>query len=274
MFNQREVNMFYNKKIKLAAAATIALATFASSVNLARADCDENTTYSSNASRLHIDDYKSEARPNYYPEYYDDEGQLVFKVRGIWSHAAGKHKKFPEKRNVNSEASYDDLFKNGFGADTSMSIFFMNYFAAEFSLGYIYHDAKKSALKSVLDLHGANQNKSTKAKEIHMVPLTATIQLHVAPFGGIRPYIGGGYSYVYMYSRDNAYKITSDHGPVIQAGIDFILRDDTIITLDVKKYMLEPKIAYKDGFVGAGRGVRGRLKYEPLTVSAGVGFKL
>lgn len=261
--------MSYNKLIKYCTKILFTIIALTTCINFVNAHEKDHS------SKLHIEDHENISRPNYYPEYYDDEGQLVFKIRGLFALGEGKHKKFPERRNKNSTASFADLLKQGVGIDTSMSIFFMDYLAAEFSLGYMYHGGKNGALKSALDLHGANtQNKNTNAKEIHMVPLTLTLQMHVAPFGGIRPYVGGGYSYMYMYSRSNSYKLSSDHGFVAQAGIDFVLRNDTVMNLDVKKYILEPKISYKNNFLGTTNGVNGHLKFEPLVISAGIGFKL
>lgn len=261
--------MSYNQIIKYCTTIMLTISSLTACMNFV------NAHEINKSSKLHIDDYENISRPNYYPEYYDDDGQLVFKIRGVWAHGAGKHKKFPEKSNKNSTTSFADLLKQGGGIDTSMSIFFMDYLATEFSLGYMYYNGKNAALKSALNLHGTNsQDKKTNAKEIHMIPLTLTLQMHVAPFGGVRPYIGGGYSYMYVYSRSNSYKLSSDHGFVAQAGVDFVLRNDTVINLDVKKYIIEHKISYKGNFLGKNDGVRGHLKFEPLVISAGIGFKL
>lgn len=47
-----------------------------------------------------------------------------------------------------------------------------------------------------------------------------TAQYRVAPFGAIRPYVGGGLNGTYMYARSKAIKVNSGFGPVLQVGVD------------------------------------------------------
>ena len=60
---------------------------------------------------------------------------------------------------------------------------------------------------------------------------------------------------------------------VLQAGIDFVSKDDTIFTFDVRQFFLKSKVTFKSGFLNA-PSVNSTVNWNPLVISAGVGFKL
>ena len=204
------------------------------------------------------------------PRYYENEGSLVFKVRARGISTDGKQSKLPPSTAKNP-AKIGHLVENGFGLDASTSVFFNSYIALELSVGVDLLRVKNSNISNISNNYGGNSANIGKRKDLYMVPLTATGQYHIAPFGAIRPYIGGGYHGAYMMTSAK-FKAKNACGPVIQAGIDFYAKDDTLITLDVKQYFLTNKVTYSTDIVN-GQSVSSDARINPLVVSIGIGFK-
>lgn len=210
----------------------------------------------------------------YYNNYYEDEGDLLFKLRGFYASVSSKPKSFSD--------AYKDTQKPGslvsvsFGADAALTYFFADNIAAELSTGIGLMRVKNSALSTAASSFGDGTGTLGKNNNIYMVPVTATLQYHVAPFGAIRPYVGGGYHGTYMYTSSRALKTSSGHGPVAQLGVDFIAKDDTFFTIDVRQYFLKSNVTFKKDLLTGnqnGPDVSSKVSWNPLIVSVGVGFK-
>lgn len=205
-------------------------------------------------------------------DYYKEDGKLLFKFRPLYSNTNAKQKNFSATPKVGAKIP-SSFLENGYGFDTASTYFFADNFAGELSLGVAYYKAKKATLSDVSVAFGNGAKKVGKKVDLYMLPLTATVQYHLAPFGGIRPYIGAGGHGTYMYSRAKEYKIDHGYGVVGQIGADFVAKDDTFITFDVKQYMLESKITYKSALLGNNnKDVTSKVKLNPVVVSLGVGF--
>ncbi len=205
-------------------------------------------------------------------DYYTDEGRLLFKIRGFGAITAGKLKSMPAPTNAVALRG-KNLVRNGFGIDTATVVFFNDNIASELSLGFGVLRAKDSTISNISASYGAGNYKS-KRKDIYMIPLTLTAQYHIAPFGAIRPYVGAGYHGAYLFTKSKAFKINNGHGPVLQVGVDFVAKDDTLITFDIRQYYLKTKVIFKDGLVGNNRGFSSKTELNPLVFSVGLGFKL
>ena len=210
---------------------------------------------------------------NYDANYYEDEGALLFKIRGFYINAPAKIKQVP----INGTEKPGDLVQNGYGFDTATTYFFTDNIATELSLGLSFLRTKSSALNKAAVAYGGGTGSSGKKNDIFFIPLVATLQYHVAPFGAIRPYVGGGYHGSYLYTRSKAIKVKPGHGAVLQAGIDFMAKDDTLITFDIRQYFLKSKVTFKKGFLFPNKpttsNVSSKIDFNPLVVSLGVGFK-
>lgn len=207
---------------------------------------------------------------DYDADYYLDEGKLLFKLRPIYANVSGNQKGF---ENFNSTSRKPgDLIKNGYGFDTATTYFLTDYIAAELSAGLIYFKSKKATVKDTASFFGNPNVQTSKGSNIWMVPVSGTLQYHVAPFGAIRPYLGLGLHGTYVYSRSKEFSVGNGAGAVLQAGIDFVSRDDTLITLDVRQYSLESKINYKSSFTGLNRDFSTKAKWNPIVISLGFGF--
>lgn len=201
--------------------------------------------------------------------YYENEGSLVFKMRLGGLFASSKQKGLPTPKAPNPRP-VGDFIKNGYGGDASTTIFFNNYLATELSFGFNVLPIKNTSLANVSYNYGVAATPN-KRKPLYMIPATVTGQFHVAPYGGVRPYIGVGYHGSYMLTQSSSVKVRNGHGVVWQVGIDFYAKDDTLINIDVRQFYLNPKVEYKTGLVGT-QNVTSKVKINPLIVSIGIGF--
>ncbi len=211
------------------------------------------------------------AASEYKNDYYEDEGDLLFKIRGFYLNTSAKLSKLPAS--VSNSPKPKSFAQNGYGFDTATTYFFTENIAAELSLGFGLIRVKKSALNEASESFGNGSGEAGKNNEIFYIPASATAQYHIAPFGAIRPYVGGGYHGAFMHSRSKAIKVSTGHGAVLQAGIDFISKDDMIFTFDVRQFFLKSKIKFKKGFLGSASDVASTVEWNPLVISAGIGFK-
>ncbi len=214
-------------------------------------------------------DYSSD---DYDASYYEDEGKLLFKFRGSGVLTSGKQKKLP-KPTSNTPVAIGPLVKNGYGADTATTIFFNDNIGVELSLGFYALKTKTSSLNNIANNYNSPNTPGTR-KDVYMIPLNFAPQLHIAPFGGIRPYVGLGVTGAYLFTRSKEFKINNGFGSFVQAGVDFVAKDDTIITLDVRQYHYKAKVSYKGSFIGKNTPVSSRVNLNPLMVSLGIGFRL
>ncbi len=204
-------------------------------------------------------------------DYYEKEGNLVFKLRASGIKTNGKQKE-ASSSTVPSPVDVGSFAEVGYGLDASTSIFFSPNIALELSLGVNVLRTKGAHLSKVASNNGGNVDAVGKKKEIYTIPVTLLGQYHIAPFGAIRPYVGAGYHGAYTLTRSKAFDIKSGFGPVLQVGIDFYAKDDTLINLDVRQYFLNTKIDYKKALVN-NLPVSSTIKFNPLLISIGVGFK-
>lgn len=204
-------------------------------------------------------------------DYYGNEGDLIFKIRASGIKTRGTPKP-PPSTIVPNPVAVGSFTEVGYGVEASTSIFFSTNIAAELSLGFDILRIKANHLANVAVNNGGNIKAIGKRKQIYTIPVTLLAQYHIAPFGSISPYVGAGYHGSYMLTKSKAFKMKNAFGPVIQAGIDFYAKDDTLINLDIKQYLFKAKVDYKNALVGP-RSVSSKIKLNPLVVSVGVGFK-
>lgn len=208
---------------------------------------------------------------DYDANYYEDGWSSLFKVRGFYMNSSSKIKDLSQYPEGKSKPS--SLAKNGFGLDTSTAIFFTDNIATELALGFSVLKTEKSELSTIASAFGGN-NDMGKKHDIFFIPLTSTFQYHIAPFGAIRPYIGGGYHFAYMHTRSKSMKVSNGHGAVLQFGIDFIAKDDSFFTFDVKQYFLKSKVKFKQQLSSTlEHDINSKVTWNPLIASIGFGFK-
>ncbi|WP_341750672.1 OmpW family outer membrane protein [Candidatus Tisiphia endosymbiont of Sialis lutaria] len=207
---------------------------------------------------------------DYDADYYGDEGNLVFKMRAVGIKSSAKQTDFP-KATAKNPVSIGTFAENGYGIEASTSVFFASHVAAELSLGFDVLRNKNSSLQNVAHNYGGNPEDVGKRKSLYMIPLTVTGQYHIAPFGAIRPYIGIGYHGAYFINKSKGCTVKNGHGAVLQLGVDLYAKDDTLINLDIKQYFLNTEVNYKSPLVK--KSVSSKVKFNPLMIAIGVGFR-
>ncbi|XVN42763.1 MAG: OmpW family outer membrane protein [Candidatus Rickettsia vulgarisii] len=204
--------------------------------------------------------------------YYENEGNLVFKARGSLVSVDGKPKSQPSSTVANSVGVGNFVNRYNYGGDASISMFFSSNLAAELSVGINVLRPKSTFLTNVANNNGNTSTGLSRKRDLFFIPFTVLGQYHIAPFGAIRPYVGAGGHYTYMITRSKSFRIKNGLGPVLQAGVDFYAKDDTLINLDIRQYFLTSKVHYKRSLVNSD-AVSSKIKMNPLVVSIGIGFK-
>lgn len=162
---------------------------------------------------------------------------------------------------------------SGIGGEAAAVLFFNDRIASELSLGLSTYRHKSGPVTAAA-WNYSDGGTAKKRSRLYMIPMAISMQYHIAPFGGVRPYIGAGYQYVYIHSSSKNFSATNGHGPLAQFGIDFVMKDDTILNIDVKQSFYSAKIKYKKSMLaGATSSPTAKYKVNPLQVAVGLGIK-
>lgn len=220
-----------------------------------------------------VPSFAAKEADDYDSGYYKEEGSLLFKARASGIFSKSKFKGLPTARNTPS-VSVGSLISNGYGIEGTTTVFFHKNIAGELGVGLQLYKTSASAISAISNNYSATPaSGSGKKKNIYAVPTSLMLQYHIAPYGAIRPYVGAGYQYTWILSKSKQFTINNGNGYALQAGVDFALSDDTLISLDVKRYQLEPKVKFKSSFLGTGREFAAKVKINPIIVSVGMGWK-
>ena len=124
-----------------------------------------------------------------------------------------------------------------------------------------------------IDVYGAGSiGALPKLGEVTYGPTALTLQYHPIAFGRIRPYVGAGLSYMFVFgTKDGAFgdlKVKEDLGLAFEAGVEFPLTDKMGMFLDLKKALLRPQATG----IFNGLGVVGETKLDPWAMTTGVSF--
>lgn len=203
---------------------------------------------------------------------------FVLKFRGLFNQVNGKLQALPDQYTPAAKATPQSIGKfasNGVGGEVALTMHLNERFAGEVASGVTVYKTKGSTSAALAKAYSTNTQLSKK-RDLFTIPTYLTLQYHVAPYGAIRPYIGGGYHYTYMYNKSNQYKVANAGGPVVQLGVNVVFQDDTYINLDVKQYFLKTKVKYNQGFIHSSNNgqISPKMKLDPLSVGLGIGFKL
>lgn len=103
-------------------------------------------------------------------------------------------------------------------------------------------------------------------------PMVLTLQYHPLRDARVRPYVGAGIVYMFVFDADDGafqdVEIDEDIGPTVEAGADFMLNERYGLFLDVKKAFLRTDARGTFG----GAPVTARAKLDPWAFSAGAVF--
>jgi outer membrane protein len=170
---------------------------------------------------------------------------------------------------------FDDLdveFDSEQGFGVAVNVFWSNRISTEFAASVVEPDV---AFRSDNPLIGAFSGGS-----LEMIPITATLQFHLAPDSRIDPYIGVGAAYVLFDQLDEredlddvdieSIDFDDDVGLVVNAGLSFDITPNFAIYLD-GKYV--PVSSAATARFASGPGTETEIDINPLMLSAGLGFQ-
>ena len=106
---------------------------------------------------------------------------------------------------------------------------------------------------------------------VRVLPPTLTLQYHFLPEGTVRPYVGGGFSYVIYYNETGQLdqldvKLDDGFHWALQAGADVMLNETVSLNLDLKYVDL-------DTDVDSNLGDLGTLEINPWILGVGIGYR-
>lgn len=114
-----------------------------------------------------------------------------------------------------------------------------------------------------------------------ILPATVTAKYHVRLANGIKPYVGAGPAYFFIFSENvgagapalgiNDVDLSDEFGFALQGGIDFALNDSGMtLNLDAKRYFIGTTATFSDD---AGVLLQTEHDLDPWVLSAGLGFR-
>lgn len=203
---------------------------------------------------------------------FDPSRQLIVKLNAGITSTNGKLKGLPaptSTRGVAAPQTVPSLISKGASFTASSTLFFTDFLASELAFNL---NAFRSRSSSAIAHNYSDTSIAQKRRLIYIAPMSVALQYYVAPYGAVRPYLGGGYSYGISHAQSKNFTVSNASGVMVQAGVNLVNKDDTIINLDVKQYIMSAKVKYKNNIVA--KPVTAKMKLNPITVSIGVGYNL
>lgn len=109
-------------------------------------------------------------------------------------------------------------------------------------------------------------------------PPALTLQYHLDPIGGFKPYAGVGVQYIAFFDTQSndlggSMDIDNAWGFTLQAGVDVELGSGWYLNADLKKTWLDTSWTITGSPVTAGAPISGSFDLDPWIVSAGIGYR-
>ncbi len=180
-----------------------------------------------------------------------------------------------------SGAPVSDLKGAGFDAEVSdrfiptatLTYFLNKNLALELFCCFSKHHIDLKAPPAFAGLSG-------KVADAWIFPPALTLQYHFDGMGAFKPYVGVGAQWIHFFNEktgDNTLGATSvsmsdAFGVTVQAGFDYQLGGGWYLNADIKKSWLDTKATWHNSTVTGGNIVA-KADLDPLTISAGVGYR-
>ena len=119
-----------------------------------------------------------------------------------------------------------------------------------------------------------------KLADTWVLPPTLTLQYHIAPKAKVRPYVGVGVNYTHFYKEkassalqgaigNTSVRLKDSFGYNLQAGVDFQLRRNLFLNLDVKYIDIDTTARLRTGSLVN----RVRVSLDPIVAGVGLGVR-
>lgn len=146
--------------------------------------------------------------------------------------------------------------------EVDFTYFVTDHIALELIAAVTPHDVStKTSSAGALDLGDA-----------WLLPPTLTAQYHLTGMGKCKPYVGAGVNYTVFFNEDKGSSVTgvdygNSFGPVLQAGVDYMLDDHWMVNMDVKKVWINTDVKFNNG------AIRADVDINPWLVGVGIGYR-
>lgn len=146
-------------------------------------------------------------------------------------------------------------------------------------LDITYFLSERFALELIL----ATTNHKVKARNtdlgdvdlgsVRLLPPILTLQYHLAPGARVRPYVGVGVNLTIFYDGDAPGGVVTDidyenaFGLSLQAGVDFAIKGNWFLNVDVKKLFLNTDVSLNGGAITAD------VSLDPWIIGLGLGYR-
>lgn len=133
------------------------------------------------------------------------------------------------------------------------------------------------------DVRGAGGIKGARLVEnIYIIPATLTAKYHLGTAGGVKPYVGAGPTYWFMFDEKpgatmralgaTRTKIGNKFGLALQAGVDIPVNDKGLaVSLDAKRYFIDRNAKWHDA---TGTTIlETKHDLDPWVLSAGLAWR-
>ena len=110
--------------------------------------------------------------------------------------------------------------------------------------------------------------------ETKHLPPTVSVQYHFIPDGKVRPYVGLGVNYTFLFEEDidgASLELDDSVGLAAQVGIDFDVADDMFINVDVRYIDIESDAELK--LPGGGKLDLGTVEIDPIVAGVHIGWR-
>lgn len=182
----------------------------------------------------------------------------VFAEQGDWLFRIGGSVVAPKSDNhpaVEVEDGYMLTF-NG-------TYFFTNNFAVEL-------------LASLPFKHDINAVGGGKVGEVKHLPPTLSAQYHFIPDGKVRPYIGAGLNYTFLFEEDfdgADLKLDNSFGLAAQIGVDIDVTENMFVNAEVRYIDIDSDGELRFPGPGGGNVDIGKVEIDPIVAGLSVGFR-
>ena len=150
--------------------------------------------------------------------------------------------------------------------EIDLSYFFTENIAVEAIAGTSRHKVK------------TNNSTAPDLGNTWLLPPTITAQWHFSPKGNIKPYLGVGINYTFLYDTlgssaagANSLSFSNSVGAAAQAGVDVNVYGNWYANLDLKYLWLSTDATF--GGSGAALPVKSHVNLDPFIVGFGVGYR-
>jgi len=197
-------------------------------------------------------------------QYTEEEGRVVgrFKLGGAVMDSEDNITLNGVSLGTGFNNDKSGFYSTTFSGEVEMDYFIFDHFSVGGSVGFIPGQSYDISY---------TPTDTTDTGKITIIPVAAIIKYHIAPYGEIRPYVGGGYSYDIIKSSYTLAKAKNTSGPVFAGGMDWWFSKNWGANFEVNQYIMEGEIDISELTTPLTSDLKSTI--NPLVLSAGIAYR-